>query len=170
MRTNSRMQDLQRQAPSGDELPPLPDDAKAVLEAGWTVGPEGSLLLCALWNGARKSLPPSYVGRYEYEINDVYISLADLTGDMNRYLARAALRGILFATELLARASDLPAADALVAIVGIFVDTQDEDFMLQGARVRFFTRRGDYPEWFEDLERFELQAIALLDVADVISH
>lgn len=170
MRTNSSMRDLLRQAPSREELPPLPDDAQAVLDAGWTVGPEGSLLLRALWNGVLTPLPASTVGRYEYDINDVYIPLADLASDMSNYLSKAALRGASFATEMLLSASEFPASDTLVAMVGIFTDTEDEDFVLQGARLRFFTRRGNYPGWFENLESFELQAVAMINLADAMAQ
>jgi hypothetical protein len=149
-----------------DDIPPLSDDAHAILEAGWVVGPGGALLLRALWNGAATSFPQSYVGKYEYDTNDVYLSLADLASDMNSYLARAASRGVLFANELLVRASDLPCASDLAAVVGIFMETEHEDFLRQGARLRFFSRRGDYPDWFEDLESFSAQAVAVIDFLD----
>jgi hypothetical protein len=47
------------------------------------------------------------------------------------------------------------------------VDVTDQYFALQGANVRFFTRRGDDLSWFDDLEKFKIEAIALLDVSDL---
>lgn len=168
MKVNSPMRDLLRVAPPMEDPSHLPDDARAVLEAGWTVGPSGSLLLRSLWHGRRASIAGSDVGQYEYEINDVYISLTDLGDDMSSYLAHAVSRGIFLATTMLRKAKRIPGSDDLVAAVAVFVDMNDEAFLLQGARVRFFTRRGDYPTWFEDLERFELQAMAVIDISDVL--
>jgi hypothetical protein len=164
------MRDLLDRGALTTGLSALPVDAQEVLAAGWVLGPGGSLLLRALWAGGGRSGVPSDIGLFEYHANDVYISLSDLTDDMDHYLVRAASRGVFFAMEMLRNASRFPSLDALVAIVGVFVDTDDEDFLLQGARVRLFTLRGNYPDWFEDLERFESQAVAMIDLSDVAAR
>lgn len=132
------------------------------------LGPCGAILLKSLWGrGWRTSIDASEVGAYEYEVNDVYGSLADLAADQATYLNRAAVRGFSFATRMLEYAAALPDADRLTATVGISVDEKDEDFFLQGVTIRFFSRRGDYPTWFEDLERYRSEAIAVVDMADL---
>ncbi|WP_322778209.1 hypothetical protein [Frankia sp. Cas4] len=148
--------------------PSLPSRAQSIVEAGWMVGPNGALLLRAMygdsWSG---EFDPLEIGHYEYEVNDVYISLSDLRGDMGRYLPRAASRGLFFARRMLRDASALEGCDRLLALVSIFADEDYEGFFLQGATVKFFSRRGHYPDWFEDLEGFQREAIAILDLADV---
>ncbi|QKW13398.1 hypothetical protein [Verrucosispora sp. NA02020] len=146
----------------------LSPDLDEVARAGWALGPCGAILLKSLWGpGWRTNIDASEVGSYEYEVNDVYASLSDLAVNKAAYLNGAAIRGISFATRMLRDASDFPEADSLLAVVGISVDEEDEDFLLQGASVRFFSRRGDYPTWFEDLERYRKEAIAVVDMADL---
>ncbi|MFG3419143.1 hypothetical protein [Micromonospora sp. NPDC048063] len=149
----------------GRNLSPELDE---VARAGWVLGPCGAILLKSLWGpGWRTSIDASEVGSYEYEVNDVYVSLSDLAANKGTYLNRAAVRGISFAARMLRDATALPEADSLLAVVSISVDEGDEDFLLQGATVRFFSRRGEYPTWFEDLERYQKEAVAIVDMADL---
>ena len=167
VKMNSRMTDVLMRGPAklSHELPP---DLDQVARAGWALGPRGAILLKSLWGrGWRTSIDASEVGAYEYEVNDVYGSLTDLAADQATYLNRAAVRGVSFATRMLKDAAALPGADRLTATVGISVDEKDEDFFLQGVTIRFFSRRGDYPTWFEDLERYQSEAIAVVDMADL---
>lgn len=164
---NSRMANVLMRGPAtlSHELPP---DLDQVARAGWLLGPCGAILLKSLWGrGWRTSIDASEVGAYEYEVNDVYGSLADLTADQATYLNRAAARGVSFAIRMLKDAAALPGADSLIATVGISVEEKDEDFFLQGVTIRFFSRRGNYPTWFEDLERYQSEAIAVVDIADL---
>ncbi len=148
--------------------PSLPRRAQAIAEAGWIIGPNAALLLRAMYgNSWSGEFDPSEIGHYEYEVNDVYISLSDLREDTRRYLPRAASRGLFFARRMLRDASALEGGDRLLALVSIFADEDDDDFLLQGATVKFFSRRGAYPDWFEDLEGFRHEAIAILDLDDV---
>ncbi|MFY1598888.1 hypothetical protein [Micromonospora sp. WMMD737] len=167
MKMNSRMFDVLVQGvvdPSRD----LPPELDEVARAGWVLGPGGAILLKSLSGpGWRNDIDASEVGLYEYEVNDVYVSLFDIADNRETYLSRAAVRGISFAARMLKDAAALPEADRLLAVVGISVDEGDEDFLLQGATVRFFSRRGDYPTWFEDLERYQKEAIAVIGMADL---
>jgi hypothetical protein len=168
MKTNSRMRSLLAQAGGSAEIlgrdPQLPDELRAIIEAGWVVGPDGSLLLAGLWGDSwSRDRRPVQVASYEYEVNDVFVPSADLTGDPDRYLSRVAARGIRFAVRAMRAAVGLAAADSLVAVVGTGVG---EDFLTHGTTVKFFTRRGSYPRWFEDLEGFTTEAIAVLDMSD----
>ena len=163
MKTNSRMRALI----SGNLLDPvassLPDEIQDICERGWEIGPGDSVVLRALWGpGWRTAISPEEVGAYEYEVNDVSIPLADLRTDMAEYLPRAAGRGIHFARLMLKKSDELMLPNELVATVGVSVDVDDEDFLLQGVVVRFFTERGDFPRWFDDLEKFQSEAIAVL--------
>ncbi len=168
MKMNVRMRELLEYAATETWKPSFSGRAQSVVEAGWIVGPNGALLLRAMngnsWSG---EFDPSEIGHYEYEVNDVYISLSGLRGDMRRYLPRAASRGLFFARRMLRNASALEGGDRLLALVSIFADEDYEGFFLQGATVKFFSRRGHYPDWFEDLEGFQREAIAILDLADV---
>jgi hypothetical protein len=146
----------------------LPPDLNEVARAGWVVGPCGAILLKSLWGkGWRTSIPPSEIGSYEYEVNDVYASLSDLATERGTYLHKSAVRGISFAVRMLGDAAAIPEAEGLVAVVSISIDEEDETFLLQGATVRFFSRRGDYPMWFDDLERYQHEAIAVLNMSDL---
>ncbi|WP_212816943.1 hypothetical protein [Polymorphospora rubra] len=149
----------------GRELPP---DLDLIAKGGWVLGPCGAILLKSLWgSGWRTSIDAAEVGTYEYEVNDVYGSLADLADDRATYLNRAAVRGFSFALRMLKDAAELPGAGSLMATVGVSVDEGDEDFLLQGVTVRMFSRRGDYPNWFDDLERYQSEAMAVVDVTDI---
>lgn len=64
-------------------------------------------------------------------------------------------------------AGNLPGSETLQSLVSIFIDKTDEDFALQGANVRFFTRRGEPLSWLDDLEKFRLSAIAVMAVSDL---
>ena len=167
MRVNSRMRALLCDPAFEADDSGLPPDARATAEAGWRLGPSGALLLAAMSPKDAPDVPASGIGRHEYEVNDVYLSLDDLRGDESTFLAKAASRSLSFAVDMLKRGLSLPGSETLQASVSIFVDTTDEVFPLQGGVVRFFTRRGDHPDWFGDLEAFTLEAIAVLDATDI---
>lgn len=150
-----------------DAEPELPDDAQYIFELGWCMGPSGVLLLRALWDPAwNPMIDESEIGDYEYHNNDVDVRLNDLDNTLDDYLAMAAIRGVRFAKSLLETASQLPGSETLQAPVSVFIDRGDELFPIQGINIRFFTRRGRYPRWFEDLEAFERHAIAVLELSD----
>ena len=154
---------------SSSEVPviPLPRRESSIIGAGWAVGPQGALLVAAaIGRGARTDIEPSEVGEYEYHVNDIDLQTADLRVEPETYLVNAATRGIIFAAEMLRAANGLPACKMLCGIVSVFVDVQDDLFSLQGVTVRFTTRRGGYPDWLGDLDRFEHHAVAVLDSAD----
>jgi hypothetical protein len=167
MRANSRMQALLSDDAFVTDKPDLPAETEAIIRAGWRVGPGGDLVLAAVSRESPLRVSPSEIGGHEYEVNDVYISLDDLRDDPATLLARAASRGLSFATEMLKSGLSLPGSETLTATVSLFIDMTDEDFALQGTVVRFFTRRGDSPEWFQDLEAFTMEATAVLDAADL---
>jgi hypothetical protein len=163
---NSRMRALLERNASPPSEQVLPDDAAAIVDAGWTVGPQETLLLAAFAStGPPTDVAPSDIGEYEYHANDVSISLSDLSTDIQSYLADAAARGLQFATMMLRAATPLPHAAGLCAIVSLAV-VQHEDFLLQGVTVRFTTRRGGHPDWLGELEAFETEAIAVLEMVD----
>jgi len=167
MRMNASMRRL-LEGLSIDYRQELPDDAAYVLESGWQVGPQGALLLRALWgSGWGKDINPAELGNYEYEVNDVYVPLRDLAVDMDTYLSKAVSRTMSFTVRMLEQAKTLPEADKLLSLVSVAIDIDSEDFLLQGGIVRFFTTRGNYPSWLSDLEGFELEALALLHLDDI---
>lgn len=139
----------------------------SIIAAGWTVGPQGTLLVAAaVGRDRRTDIDPSEVGEYEYHVNDIDLQMADLRAEPEMYLVNAAARGIEFSTEMLRAANGLPGCDMLCGIVSVFVDVEDELFDIQGVTVRFTTRRGGYPDWLGDLDRFEHHAVAVLDSSD----
>ncbi|MEU8217005.1 hypothetical protein AB0C47_14660 [Micromonospora taraxaci] len=167
LRTNTAMRRLLGSAVFATDQPRVPELEQDTLDAGWTVEPSGALLLVAHRPTSMHDIPVAALGEGEYEVNDVHVSLADLGGEPADLLPRAASRGLYFARRMLAAARGLPGAELLLATVAVHVDVDDEDFALQGVTVRFFTRRGSYPDWFDELETFTLEAIAVLDVSDV---
>jgi hypothetical protein len=158
----------------GSVLPADPrelDDVRDIIDAGWTVGPNGALFLAACWgDGWSRDVDAAAVGQVEYEVNDVHISLRDLAEDMESYLPKAAERGLAFARYMLHKALALPDSNRLHAAVSISVDKEDEDFLIQGAVVRFYSDRGRHPDWYDDLERFNSEAIAVLDFDDGLDY
>jgi hypothetical protein len=42
----------------------------------------------------------------------------------------------------------------------------EEDCKLHGSTVKFFTKRGDYPSYYHDLERYKMDEMAVLDAAE----
>ena len=166
LKTNARMRALLDRGATVGVAADLPPDARTVLDAGWTVGPTGALLLSDRVGAKPRVVPASLLGGHEYEINDVYLRLDDLAGRSDR-VVQSATRTLTFAVEMLKRAAGLPGAGTLQATVGVFDDESDEDFDLQGGRPRFFTRRGDFPDHFGDLEQYRHNAMALLDINTV---
>ena len=166
METNSRLRALLQDPAFADERPVLPESAQALVDDGWTVGPNGTLLLRNRWAGRAIPLPPDEIGSYEYDTNDVYIPLDHLRGSAD-FLAKAAALTIHVAKQLLRSGLDLPGSQTLTVRAAVFVDTGDELFDLQGGRLRLFTRRSGSPEWVDDLERFDSEAVALLDASDI---
>ena len=163
LRMNSRMRPLLESSTGRADMSATGQD---LLDLGWVVGPAGSLLLKGMWGSGfrRTGLSPGEVGGYEYEVNDVYLPIVQ-ERSIEQTLVRAAQQGIDFAVECLASADGLPSAELLVGVVSVVTEI-DEDFSMQGTTVRFFTERGDYPDWWDDIERFERDAIALVRAGD----
>ncbi|RAO39289.1 hypothetical protein PSN13_00313 [Micromonospora saelicesensis] len=166
MRTNAAMRRLLGSAAFAADQPTVPELEQDTLDAGWTVEPSGALLLVAHRPKRVHDIPAEALGEGEYEINDVHVSLDDLGREKIEFLPRAASRGLYFARRMLGAARGLPGSETLLAAVAIHVDVDDEDFALQGATIRFFSRRGSYPRWFDELEAYTREAIAVLDLSD----
>ena len=165
MRMNQHMRGLLAGGPVNPFATELPCELQDYVEAGWMADSSGALLLSALARGASSTpVGPAHVAEREYEVNDVYVPNADLVEHPETYLLAITLRGLSFAARMLERAQGSPNAKSLVAAVSTGVD---DDFLTHGTTVKFFTRRGDYPQWFNDLERFGIEAMAVLDSSDL---
>ena len=164
MKTNATMRTLLAAAPAGGWAgpPAFPPDVQDTLDAGWTVGPNGALLLAAHWRRDRHDIPADALGDGEHEVNDVFVSLRDLAPGSPAFLPRAAARCLAFAGRMLTESHGLPGSADLLATVSVSTDTDDEDFAVQGGTVRFFTRRGAHPGFYDDLEAFPHEALAVL--------
>lgn len=88
--------------------------------------------------------------------------------DVAAFLSRMAARGLTFASRAvrLAAQQGLDAAGALVAIINIGVTG---DVLVHGTHVHITTARGAPSKWFDlswfdDLERFEMDAMAVIDL------
>lgn len=140
----------------------LPDDAERMLRHGWMIGDRDQLFLAP---GPRTTATPTAtsIREREYEHNDVYLPLDDLDQTYPRaYILDALRRGFRFAAQAV-RSAPVPTGTRLSAMISMFVNDEDEDFHLQGSRVRFFTDRGTGLEWLDDLEGFQHDAIAVVD-------
>lgn len=157
LQTNARMQSLLDATP---ERVATNEVSRKLLELGWVIGPGGSLLLRGMWGDQNEEPQPSEMGLFEYGVNDVYLPIVQEV-PVERTLIRAAHEGLIFARACFEAARGLPAAETLTGVVSV-VTKHDEDFWMQGITVRFYTERGDYPDWWGDLEKFEREAIALL--------
>jgi hypothetical protein len=161
---NSRMDALHPDVCSDLSRRALPEELESILASGWIKGVGGALLLSAVGRHlAAREVPYDRLGGFEYEVNDLHIPDRDLSSDVGEFLPRLSSRALTFAISGLEMSRTLEGSDKLIAVVGVGVG---EDFITHGATVKFFTKRGDYPRWFEDLERFEDEAMAVLTMAD----
>ncbi|WP_322749066.1 MULTISPECIES: hypothetical protein [unclassified Frankia] len=139
----------------------LPSELCEICDEGWSVSPCGSYVLAALYDPSLESIAESEGLPYlELEVNDVKIPDLDLLNDLSSYLPRVASRGLSFAVTALGKARKSGLADSLVAVVSTGVG---DDYLTHGTTVKFYTRRDNYPDWFDDLERFAIEAMALIE-------
>ncbi len=142
----------------------LPVELQDLLSAGWCTGPASSLLLKGLSGlGWRTDWLPDEVSQHEYEVNDVWISPAGIPGPRDAFFGFLLARAMKFAIIGLLSARELEGSDHLVAVISLGVE---EDDTRNGATVKFLTRRSGYPSSFDDLERFQLEAMAVLGLVD----
>ena len=164
MRTNRRMVSLIDNAPRVP-LESLPGELQDILAAGWLEGPGGSLLLSALYGaGWRDDWAHVDVALHEYEVNDVWVPTGSLPDERELFLAAMTGRARSFATAALSLARRLDEVNAVLAVISVGVD---DDYLTSGTTVKFFTQRGNYPRFYDALDRFELEALAVLDINDV---
>ncbi|WP_242889823.1 hypothetical protein [Actinomadura litoris] len=148
------------------EASALPEDLQVILRAGWLVGPAGALLLKNLYGPGWNSVwPASEVAQREREINDVYIPSYDLPVDRAEFLSRMVQRAWSFMHHAFAAACKFESSGTLTAVISVGIG---EDFRLHGTTVQFFTRRGNYPDYYSDLERFREEAMAVVERSDLL--
>jgi hypothetical protein len=155
MRTNELMRQLWPAAREVDVPSALPGELQDLIDAGWTVGPGGALVLAGCYgdgSGWRSDWKAEEVSRHELEVNDVAIPCGDLP--------EAVVRAKAFAGAAMEAACGLEGAEDLVAVVSVGVD---DDYLTHGATVKFATERGGLPAHFADLERFRFEAMALVE-------
>ncbi|MEU8267843.1 hypothetical protein AB0B89_11800 [Sphaerisporangium sp. NPDC049002] len=145
----------------------ISSELEEVIEGGWVVGPHGVLSLAAL-HDPELDMQVDHLEPFEveYHRNEVWIPGDDLPVDREGYLTAICVRALTFSLAALAAARNLPGFDTLTAVISTGVDA---DWSTHGTTVKFFTRRGGYPNWFDDLESFEIEAVALLEASDVIT-
>jgi hypothetical protein len=164
VRANARMSLLWTEAESflGRDLPA---ELRELLDEGWVVGPATALLLKGQFGaGWRSDWKPANVARHEYEVNDVGVPSDGISPERDQFLPALVARARDFAVRALGAAGGMPAADLLTAVISVGID---DDYSTHGGTVRFFTRRGGSPRFYEDLERFRLEAMAVVDVHDL---
>ncbi|MFI6789793.1 hypothetical protein ACIBG4_20965 [Nonomuraea sp. NPDC050383] len=165
MRTNAVMLPLW-QATEGGGLEVLPDELRDLVDFGWRIGPAGALVLVGCYgdgSGWRGDWQAEDIARHELEVNDVGIPCDDLPKARDQFLHGAVARSRAFADAAFRAAHGLTASDLLVAVVSVGVD---DDYLMHGATVKFATRRGRFPSTYADLERFQYEAIAILDACE----
>ncbi|WP_447005548.1 hypothetical protein ACRAKI_03185 [Saccharothrix isguenensis] len=165
MKNNSAMRALMRV--SGQEVEPsLPEELTDILRAGWYTADCGALLLRATGSHA-KSWPcdGEKVGDREYEVNDIRIPDHDIEEEEKAGFLRAvASRAVRFAKTAMRAAEGMPGSDELAALLSTGVD---DDYSTHGTTVRFFTTRGGHADWLDDLDRFTIEAVMVLDMSDL---
>lgn len=144
----------------------LPAKLRDILDAGWEVGPAGSLLLVALHGeGWRKDWSDEDVAKHEWEVNDVGVPSDGVPRKRDVFQAAMASRALSFARIAMSLANEIDACRHLVAAVSV---SDTEDYIIGGTTVHFFTRRGSYPRYFESVSGTRLDAVALLYAEDVL--
>jgi hypothetical protein len=154
---------LWRRAPSVQD-DTLPEWDRYLLGEGWVTGPVGALLIKAKFKpGWGSDWPAEEVAQHEYEINDIHISQDGVPADRDTFLAAMTARARHFAYRAIEGAQGMTGAGALVAVISVGLS---EDYLMHGTTVKFFTQRGQYPAYFSDLERFKLEAMAVIEPGD----
>lgn len=141
----------------------LPDELQGLVDNGWQTGPAGSLLLVGCYGdgaGWRSDWKAEEIAEHELEVNDVRIFCDDLPKARDLFLRAAVARSRAFADAALKAAWELQESEFLVAIVSVGVD---DDYLTHGATVKFATRRGGFPEYYANLERFQYEAMAIIE-------
>ncbi|WP_017557364.1 hypothetical protein [Nocardiopsis baichengensis] len=145
---------------------PLPGPLRKVADAPWGRGPTGVLSPGGAppdWTSEEPDTGPEGLMDTELEVNDFRIDDEDLVEDPSSYLQAALSRGLRFAALCLRNAGALPEAPDLRAVVATAVD---EDFLVSGTTVRFFLLRDALPGRYQNLARFTLEAMAVMDPKD----
>ncbi|WP_433183571.1 hypothetical protein [Actinoallomurus sp. CA-150999] len=135
-----------------------------LLREGWIIGPVESMLLRGLYSsGWRSDWKVNSVSGYEFEVNDVGITDVGLPSDRDRFLEALVARARSFACHAIKDAQNLNYGNLLTAVISIGID---DDYLTHGATVKFFTRTAGCPQFFDDIERFQLEAMAIIEVFD----
>lgn len=171
MRENSLMRKIRREARilrQGE----LPAELQDILRSGWIVGPAGSLLLKRLFgSGWGSDWLPEEVAHHEFEVNDVWIPSEGLPQERSLFLSGVVSRARSFALLAMEDAQKFDSGDLLVAGISQGID---DDYLTHGATVKFFTRRGEYPRFLDDLESYRIEAMAVVEpedlAGDVVRH
>ncbi|WP_189210793.1 hypothetical protein [Actinokineospora fastidiosa] len=145
----------------------VPASLVYLVEGGWTTGPADALLLREMYgSGWRDDWSPQNVASHELEVNDVWIPPDGLDGPEELLLTQMAARARRFAVEVLRSAEGMLAAELLVAVISVEVESGIPE---DGATVKFCTRRGGFPGYYDDLERYGLYGMAIVEAADVVT-
>lgn len=164
---NSKMRTLLSTASKELLSQGIPSELEEVIDSGWVVGPHGVLSLAAIHDleldAQVDHLDPFDV---EFHRNKIWIPGDDLPEDREGYLTAICVRALTFSLAVLAKARNLSGFGALIAVISTGVDS---DWSTHGTTARFFTRRSRYPNSFDDLETFEIEAVALLEASDVLT-
>jgi hypothetical protein len=142
----------------------LPLDLRETLDAGWTVGPARALLLTRMYGPTSGSdWSAEDVSQEEWHVNDVYVESWGLPADKGVFQAIMAARAFSFAVPAMLLARGMDDADTLMCLVSV---SDDEDYLMGGTAVRFYTRRGASDR---DPETCRLDAVAVFDMRDAES-
>jgi hypothetical protein len=143
----------------------MPEELADILRDGWYTADCGALLLVRAGGHARSwPCEAAAIARREYEVNDIRVPDLDLDEERGKFLRALARRAGGFARAALQLAVGSQASEDLAAVISVGID---DDYLSHGATVKFFTMRGDYPDWFDDLERFKGEAMMLLQIGDI---
>ncbi|MGW9310179.1 hypothetical protein ACWGPQ_19470 [Saccharomonospora azurea] len=157
----------------------LPAELKKIIRRGWYLTEDGALVLESLeprsllsrlrvsrryrrgegrpscWDG---------IAEYEYHTNDVRIPDGGLPLDRDQFIPAMAARSFGFVEAAFRSAARFTESDTLTAVISIGVG---DEYLTHGAVVKFFTQRAGCPDWYDDLDRFKLEAIAVLMRVDI---
>ncbi|WP_154675474.1 hypothetical protein [Parafrankia elaeagni] len=167
MKTNLLMEPLW---PAGRpaEVDLLPAELRDLLDGGWMRGPVNSLLLrSAFGSGWSSSWNAEDVALHEYEVNDVWIPPDNIPRARDVFLPAMVGRARDFTFHAMRLAEDVQGVDRLVAIISVGIDS---DYLTHGTTVKFFTRRGRHLSFYDDLDRYRTEAIALVEKGGILSE
>ncbi|WP_146165706.1 hypothetical protein [Murinocardiopsis flavida] len=100
----------------------------------------------------------------ELNVNDFKVEDEGIKKTREDYLVEMLSRALTFSARVLEHSRALDKSDLIQALIAVGVD---DDYRIHGTTVKFFLYRDGFPSDFKDLEKFSIEAVALISILDL---